>query len=135
MTVLYIAGSLGGSIHTDGEGTLLVTEECLLNANRNPHLSRWRIEELLKRSLGVIKIVWLPHGLDADEDTNGHVDNFCCFLKPGHVILAWTDDEMNDLENFSRCREAESLLVSSMDAKGRTLQVHKLQLPPPLVCF
>eukprot|EP00980_Cylindrotheca_fusiformis_P011825 scaffold2816_cov121-Cylindrotheca_fusiformis.AAC.41 len=122
----------GGSIHTDGEGTLLVTEECLLNRNRNPHLSKHSIEHLLKQSLGVSKIVWLPHGLDADEDTNGHVDNFCCFSKPGNVILAWTDDEKNDLENFMRCREAESLLKSITDAKGRSFQIHKLNLPPSM---
>ena len=76
----------GGSIHTDGEGTLLVTKECLLNPNRNPHLSQDEIENVLKMSLGVTKIIWLPHGLHADEDTNGHVDNFCCFTKPGHVV-------------------------------------------------
>jgi agmatine deiminase len=106
----------------------------LLNPNRNPQLSKESIESILKKSLGVVKIIWLPHGLDADEDTNGHVDNFCCFLKPGHVILAWTDDEKSDSENCSRCRVAESLLSSSIDAKGRTIQIHKLHLPPPLVC-
>jgi agmatine deiminase len=123
----------GGSIHTDGEETLLVTEECLLNPNRNPHLSKEEIQTILKKSLGVDSIIWLPNGLDADEDTNGHVDNFCCFLKPGHVILAWTDDEKNDLENYSRCRAALSYLMSCKDAKGRSMQVHKLYLPPPLV--
>jgi agmatine deiminase len=123
----------GGSIHTDGDGTLLVTKECLLNKNRNPHFSQEEIEDLLKTSLGVTTILWLPHGLDADDDTNGHVDNFCCFVKPGHVVLAWTEDDVNDQENYSRCRVAESLLTSSKDARGRTIQVHRLLLPPPLV--
>lgn len=123
----------GGSIHTDGEGTLLVTEECLLNPNRNPQYTKEEIEHTLKQSLGVDTIIWLPNGLDADDDTNGHIDNFACFLKPGHVVLAWTDDETNDPENYYRCRIAESVLSSSKDSNGRIIQVHKLCLPPPLV--
>eukprot|EP00927_Polykrikos_kofoidii_P061175 TRINITY_DN56041_c0_g1_i1.p1 TRINITY_DN56041_c0_g1~~TRINITY_DN56041_c0_g1_i1.p1 ORF type:complete len:466 (-),score=59.31 TRINITY_DN56041_c0_g1_i1:33-1235(-) len=123
----------GGSIHTDGEGTLLVTEECLLNSNRNPHLGREDIEEILQESLGISKVLWLVHGLDADEDTNGHVDNFCCFAKPGHVILAWTDvDEPNETgspNNYQRCRQAEEYLQSMKDAKGRSIEITKLYLP------
>mmetsp|Transcript_19313 Transcript_19313/g.47746 ORF Transcript_19313/g.47746 Transcript_19313/m.47746 type:complete len:378 (+) Transcript_19313:123-1256(+) len=122
----------GGSIHTDGEGTLLVTEECLLNPNRNPQLTKDTIESTLKACLGVSKVIWLPNGLDADEDTNGHVDNFCCFVKPGHVLLALTDDKDNDAENYKRCREAETVLSSTTDANNRKLVVHKLGLPPPL---
>lgn len=123
----------GGSLHTDGEGTLLVTEECLLNPNRNPQLSKDTIESILKTCLGVSKVIWLPDGLDADEDTNGHVDNFCCFVKPGHVVLAWTDDKENDEENYKRCRTAEAIFSSTTDAKDRKIIVHKLGLPPPLV--
>jgi agmatine deiminase len=121
----------GGSIHTDGEGTLLVTKECLLNKNRNPQLQQDIIEGVLKRVLGVGVVIWLPNGLDADEDTNGHVDNFCCFTEPGHVVLAWTDDEVNDLANYQRCRTALETLSSVKDAKGRNLQAHKLRLPSP----
>jgi len=123
----------GGSFHTDGEGTLLVTEECLLNPNRNPHLSREDIEGILIASLGIQKVLWLTHGLDADEDTNGHVDNFCCFASPGHVILAWTDvDQPNETgspNNYERCRQAEEYLQSIKDAKGRTIEITKLYLP------
>jgi agmatine deiminase len=125
----------GGSIHTDGEGTLLVTKECLLHPNRNPTRSQDDIDLILKHTLGVETVLWLPLGLDADDDTNGHVDNFCCFVKPGHVVLAWTDDQVHDMGNYQRCRQAESFLLSCQDAKGRSLQVHKLQLPPPLVCM
>ena len=57
----------GGSVHTDGEGTLLTTSECLNNPNRNPHLSQNEIETILMHALGVTKVLWLPHGLDADE--------------------------------------------------------------------
>lgn len=123
----------GGSIHTDGEGTLLVTKECLLNPNRNPSLSQDVIEGVLKKSLGVEVVIWLPHGVDADDDTNGHVDNFCCFSKPGQVVLAWTDDKINDKPNYERCREALEVLTSAKDAKGRNFEVCKLELPPPIV--
>ena len=121
----------GGSIHTDGEGTLLTTEECLLNSNRNPHLNQNQITQILELSLGVTKVIWLPTGLDADDDTNGHIDNFCCFVEPGHVILAWTDDNTNDIENFQRCRQAEQTLQSTTDSKGRTIKITKLYLPSP----
>ena len=77
----------GGSIHVDGEGTLITTEECLLNRNRNPQLSREQIEAVLREHLAVDSIIWLPHGLFNDE-TDGHVDNFCCFVRPGEVLLA-----------------------------------------------
>ena len=80
----------GGSIHVDGEGTLITTEECLLNRNRNPHLDRAAIEAVLSANLAVDKIIWLPDGLFNDE-TDGHVDNFCCYVRPGEVLLAWTE--------------------------------------------
>ncbi|PIN06955.1 Agmatine deiminase [Handroanthus impetiginosus] len=83
----------GGSIHVDGEGTCLTTEECLLNKNRNPNLTKAQIEDELKAYVGVTKIIWLPRGLYGDEDTNGHIDNMCCFARPGVVLLAWTDDK------------------------------------------
>ena len=81
----------GGSIHSDGEGTLLTTESCLLSAGRNPNLSREQIEEQLSRFLGIKKVLWLPRGIYQDE-TNEHVDNVCAFLRPGEVLLAWTDN-------------------------------------------
>ena len=72
----------GGSIHSDGEGTVLVTASCLLSKGRNPELSKKQIEEKLKSYLGAEKILWLPRGIYLDE-TNEHVDNVCAFLKPG----------------------------------------------------
>ena len=63
----------GGSIHVDGQGTLITTEECLLNPNRNPSLSRVQIEEVLREYVGIEKVIWLPDGTFGDEDTNGHV--------------------------------------------------------------
>jgi agmatine/peptidylarginine deiminase len=82
----------GGSIHVDGEGTLITTEECLLDPNRNPELTRAEIENLLKSYTGAEKVIWLQYGVHGDEDTNGHVDNLCFFVRPGHVALTWTDN-------------------------------------------
>ena len=82
----------GGSIHSDGEGTALVTEACLLSAGRNPDLTKAEIEQVLCDYLGVSKVIWLPRGIYNDE-TNEHVDNVCAFTAPGEVVLAWTDDE------------------------------------------
>ncbi|MBD8475402.1 agmatine deiminase [Pseudomonas sp. CFBP 8770] len=119
----------GGSIHVDGEGTLITTEECLLNRNRNPHLDREQIERILADHLAVDKIIWLPDGLFNDE-TDGHVDNFCCYVRPGEVLLAWTDDASDP--NYARCQAALQVLESSVDAKGRALVVHKMPIPGPL---
>lgn len=119
----------GGAIHVDGEGTLITTEECLLNPNRNPHLDRAGVEQQLRNYLGVQQIIWLPEGLYNDE-TDGHVDNFCCFVRPGEVLLAWTDDP-ND-PNYPRCQAALKVLESSTDARGRQLTVQRIPIPGPL---
>lgn len=118
----------GGSIHVDGEGTCLVTEECLLNANRNAHLTKDAIEEKLKAYLNVQTVLWLSKGLSGDEDTNGHIDNMCCFYAPGKVLLSWTDDETDEF--YSVCRTALMELNSFIDAQGRSLEVTKLPVPP-----
>ncbi len=116
----------GGSIHVDGEGTLITTEECLLSPGRNPKLSKEEIENRLKETLGVRKIIWLPTGVYNDE-TNGHVDNFCCFSAPGEVLLAWTDDR-ND-PNYESCQNAFKILMNEKDAKGRSFKIRKLPFP------
>ncbi|XP_060173837.1 agmatine deiminase-like isoform X1 [Lycium barbarum] len=120
----------GGSIHVDGEGTCLTTEECLLNKNRNPHLSKEQIENELKAYLGVRKVIWLPRGLFGDDDTNGHIDNMCCFVKPGVVLLSWIDDQSDP--QYERSIEALSILENTSDANGRKIQVIKLHVPGPL---
>ncbi|KFX70726.1 agmatine deiminase [Pseudomonas taeanensis MS-3] len=119
----------GGSIHVDGEGTLITTEECLLNRNRNPHLEREEIEQVLREHLAIDRVIWLPDGLFNDE-TDGHVDNFCCYVRPGEVLLAWTDDEHNP--NYPRCQAAMRVLETARDAQGRQLVVHKMPIPGPL---
>jgi agmatine deiminase len=77
----------GGAIAVDGEGTLLTTEECLLNPNRNPGMSREEIEAGLRDHLGAETIVWLGQGLVEDRDTDGHVDMIAAFTRPGEVLL------------------------------------------------
>lgn len=77
----------GGSIGVDGEGTLITTEQCLLNPNRNPSLSRAQIEQGLRDYLGVETVVWLAEGLVEDRDTDGHVDLIAAFTRPGEVLL------------------------------------------------
>jgi len=119
----------GGAVHVDGEGTALVTEECLLNANRNPALSREQIEARLKAYLGVRCVVWLGKGVFNDE-TAGHIDNLACFVRSGEVCLTWTDDR-RDPQHAISCDALERLL-DARDALGRRLKVHKLPMPGPL---
>jgi agmatine deiminase len=119
----------GGSIDVDGQGTLLTTEECLLNANRNPDRSRSDIEVVLGDHLGVDRVVWLPLGV-VDDETDGHVDNFARFVAPGVVALTWTDDTA-DLQ-YARSRAALEILQASVDARGRAFEVVKLHQPGPL---
>ena len=119
----------GGAIHVDGQGTLLTTEECVLNPNRNPSLRRGQIESLLERYLGVREIIWLGRGVFNDE-TDGHVDNLCCFVRPGEVVLTWCDDPEDPQYDISRA--AFEVLVKAKDARGRRLKVHKLMQPGPL---
>ncbi len=116
----------GGSIHVDGEGTLITTEECLLSPGRNPKLSREEIEDVLKKCLGIEKVIWIPYGIYNDE-TDGHIDNICAFSRPGEVLLAWTDDK--DDPQYERSLRAYEILSGETDAKGRRLSVTKLPIP------
>jgi agmatine deiminase len=122
----------GGSIHSDGEGTVLVTETCLLSAGRNPALSKEEISARLREYLGAKKILWLPRGIYGDE-TNEHVDNVCAFLRPGEVVLAWTDNQ--DDPQYALSQSDFSYLEGETDAKGRKLIVHKLPIPDHPVCI
>lgn len=119
----------GGAIHVDGEGTLLTTEECLLHPNRNPGLTRADIERNLRDYLGVERVIWLGRGVFNDE-TDGHVDNLCCFVRPGEVALSWCDDPSDPQYEISR--DALARLRAARDARGRRLLVHRLPQPGPL---
>ncbi|VDN48805.1 putative agmatine deiminase [Petrocella atlantisensis] len=118
----------GGSIHVDGEGTLLTTKECLLNPNRNPDLSQADIELIIKRYLNVSKIIWLDQGLYGDE-TDGHIDNIACFAKPGAVLLQACDDPKDP--NYEITQKAREVLKHAKDAKSRNLEIIELPTPPP----
>jgi len=118
----------GGAIHTDGDGTVLTTEECVLNANRNPECSRAEIEQHLRDYLGVDTIIWLGSGVYLDE-TDGHIDNLACFVRPGVVALTWTDDR--DDPQYERSLDARRRLEAATDARGRSLEVRLVPQPEP----
>ncbi len=119
----------GGAIHVDGKGTVLATEQCLLNRNRNPGLTRADIETQLQRYLGVEQVIWLGKGI-TDDETDGHVDNLCCFVKPGEVALTWCENRSDP--DYEVCRDAYERLKSARDARGRTLKVHRIPHPEPM---
>ena len=120
----------GCSIHVDGEGTLITTEECLLSEGRNRELSKEQIESVLKQYCNVEKVIWLKRGLYLDE-TNGHIDNILNFVKPGEVILSWSDDP-ND-PHYKIARECEFILKNVSDAKNRSFTIHKIHCPSPVL--
>lgn len=117
----------GGSFHVDGEGTILTSRECLLNANRNPQLSQAEIETYLYDYLGAKKIIWLNKGLLGDE-TDGHIDEIACFIAPGKILCLITNDK--DDANYQTLHENLELLKSSTDAKGRSLEIFTVEQPP-----
>ena len=112
----------GGSIAVDGEGTLVTTEQCLLQPTRNPALDREGIEAVLRRRLGAETIVWLGQGLIEDLDTDGHVDNICAFVAPGHVLVQTVPGSdpnfENCAENARRLRDA-GLTVTELEILPR----------------
>jgi agmatine deiminase len=119
----------GGAIHVDGAGSALVTEECLLNPNRNPTLTRARIEKCLREYLGISTVIWLGKGVVNDE-TDGHIDELACFVRPGVVCLTWTEDRRDP--QYAVSADAWERLHEARDARGRRLKVHKLPMPGPL---
>jgi agmatine deiminase len=111
----------GGSFFVDGEGTLFTTEQCLLNPNRNPSMTRQQIEETLRAYLGVDAVIWLGEGHSTDRDTDGHIDGVLQVVRPGLVmLLAPADPQDPDQEpgadNVRRLRAAR-------DARGRAIEV------------
>ncbi|BBP84431.1 putative agmatine deiminase [Pseudomonas tohonis] len=115
-----------GGIQTDGQRTLLTTEQCLLNRNRNAHLGKDEMTRRLSDYLGAEQVIWLPRGCKFDE-TDGHIDDLACFVRPGVVVMQWTDDR--DDPQWEIYQEAYDILRSTRDARGRALEVHKLPQP------
>ena len=114
----------GGSIHVNGKGTLITTEQCLLHKNRNPHLSKDDIENNLKNFFGVTKIIWLKHG--TDEGTNGHIDNVACFSDEG-TILAMTCSDKQDTY-YELLSENLEILKTSVDQDNKPLNIIELEM-------
>lgn len=119
----------GGSIDVNGVGTLLTTEQCLLNANRNKNLTRERIEELLGACLGVDNVIWLEGGV-AGDDTDGHIDNLARFIDSRTVVCVVEED--TDDENYAVLRENYRRLMGAKDLVGQALRVVALPQPDPV---
>lgn len=116
----------GGAIDVNGKGTLLTTESCLLNPNRNPSLKKKEIETYLKDFLGVTNILWLGDGIEGD-DTDGHVDDLTRFVNPNTVITMVEEDPSDS--NFKPLEENYKLLKSMKDQDGKPLRVIPIPMP------
>ncbi|MBV8800433.1 MAG: agmatine deiminase family protein [Alphaproteobacteria bacterium] len=119
----------GGAIHVDGERTLITTEQCLLNPNRNPDLTQQQIEEGLALFTGVRKVIWLGDGF-SDEETDGHVDNIACFVAPGRVVVGVPCSKSHP--DFAPAVETIRRLKEARDAQGRDIEVVELPQPQKL---
>jgi agmatine deiminase len=116
----------GGSIDVNGEGTLLTTEQCLLNSNRNPTLNKQKIEAYLTEFLGVRHFIWLKHGILGD-DTDGHIDDLARFVNPTTIVCAFEDNQ--DDADYEALKENYDLLRKSVDQDGKPLRIIKLPMP------
>lgn len=116
----------GGSIEVNGQGTVMTTEQCLLNVNRNPHLSRKEIEQYLGEYLGIRNVIWLKEGI-AGDDTDGHIDDIARFVDP-HTILCGLEDDPNN-ENYPVLRENYRILREARDQDERPFRVIPIPMP------
>ncbi len=119
----------GGAVDGNGAGTILTTEVCLLNPNRNPQLSQTEIEQYLADFCGARKVIWLGGGIIGD-DTDGHVDELARFVGPRTVLAAVTSDAQD--ENYEPLQDNFRRLSAASDADGRPLEVIPVELPQPL---
>ncbi len=110
----------GGAILADGEGTLVTTETCLLNSNRNPGLSRAEVDAELKRVLGVRQVIWLP-GDPLEIETNGHIDGLMAFTTPGRALFEVNDDRSD--RRYEILKENRRALELATDARGRRIDI------------
>ncbi len=119
----------GGSFFVDGEGTLVTTEQCLLNPNRNPTMTREQIEQVLRDYLGVEKVVWLGHGHPLDRDTDGHIDAIVQYVRPGTILLDAPADPSDP--NREASRDNLERLRGATDASGRMIEVIPFEAGTP----
>ena len=120
----------GGSIESDGKGTLLVTEKCLLNNNRNPHLSKHEISEKLKTHLGIQRVLWIQNGFLQGDDTDGHIDTLVRFGSPDTILYCKCSDEADS--NYQSLYQMESELNAFKKIDGSPYNLIPLPLPSPL---
>ncbi|CAF0693976.1 agmatine deiminase family protein [Candidatus Methylacidithermus pantelleriae] len=120
----------GGAIDTDGEGTLLASQDCLLDPRRNPGLTQREMEQILEEFLGVKRVIWLSGSLEGD-DTDGHVDNLARFVAPGVVVVSLPEDPQD--ANYPVCWENYQRLAKSETARGQKLCVVPVPLPDAVV--
>ena len=119
----------GGSIEVNGAGTCLVTEQCLLNRNRNPDMSREEIEQFLKDALSISHLIWLGEGIIGD-DTDGHIDDIARFINPTTIVCV-LEANPND-ENYAPLRENYERLQGAQDQDGKKISVVTLPCPAPV---
>ncbi len=118
----------GGAITSDGDGTIVTTTQCLMHPNRNPAMTMTDIEAALARELGARRVIWLPHGLALDADTDGHVDNIAAFAAPGHLVLQGCDDPAED--DWLRLDVDRRVAAGALDAAGRPVTVTTIPVLP-----
>ena len=116
----------GGAIDVNGAGCVLTTEQCLLNPNRNPHLSRKEIEDYLKSYLGVTRVLWLGEGIVGD-DTDGHVDDIARFVAPNVIVCAVEDDPQD--ANHELLKDNLKRLESMTDVNNSPFEIVTLPMP------
>jgi agmatine deiminase len=116
----------GGSIDVNGKGTLLTTEQCLLNRNRNPHLGKKDIEKFLSEYLGATNFIWLKCGILGD-DTDGHIDDLARFVSADTIVCAYQDDQ-NDVD-YDALKENYDILCQARDQDGEKFKIIKLPMP------
>ena len=119
----------GGSIDVNGKGSLLTTSACLLNPNRNPHLSKLQIEQYLKDYLGVSNVLWLGEGI-AGDDTDGHIDDITRFVNPTTIVTAIEEDKSD--ENYEPLKENYERLKTMTDQDGKPFNIITIPMPEPV---
>lgn len=118
----------GGSISVDGAGTGVTTVQCLLHPNRNPQLTKAEIEAGVCEQLGLGVLLWLPHGLALDDDTDGHVDNVAAFARPGLLVVQGCDDPAED--DWLRLHVNRRTAQGARDARGEAIEVVEVPVLP-----
>ena len=119
----------GGAIEGNGLGTIMASESCLLNPNRNPGCTREQAECIMAEYLGATRVVWLPRGELAGDDTDGHVDQLARFVDPATVVTAVSLDKLDS--NYEPLRENYDFLRRTTGQGGKSLEVVPLPLPAP----